>query len=115
LYIAGRAESLKVEHDIVAYNVLCIRNYVQTSVLGQTLFQFPVTVDCSNESVYASFEADVRVFKIVSDHLDHRLVDVHEGSSEATCCGFYIVAVLINSFTLVCSIGLYAEVFVPDG
>jgi hypothetical protein len=51
----------------------------------------------------------VRVSKIIPDHIDHCLVDVHEGISWDTCCDFYIVAVLINRFSLICSVDLYTE------
>jgi hypothetical protein len=79
--MARRAEGLEVEHDVVGYTVLCVDNYVWKSILGQSLFQFHVTADCSTESVDACFEYDVRVSKIVPDHIDHCLVDVHEGTS----------------------------------
>jgi thiosulfate reductase cytochrome b subunit len=42
-------------------------------------------------------------------------VDVHEGTSWHTCCGFYIVAVRINRFILVCFVDLCAEVLFADG
>jgi hypothetical protein len=57
----------------------------------------------------------VPVSKIVPDHTDHRLVDVHEGVFWDTRCGFYIVAVQINRFILVCFVDLCAEVLFADG
>jgi hypothetical protein len=42
-------------------------------------------------------------------------VDVHEGISWDTCCGFDIVAVQINRFILVCFVDLCAEVLFADG
>jgi hypothetical protein len=47
----------------------------------------------STESVDACCEHDVRVSKIIPNHIDHCLVDVHEGTSWDTCCSFYIVTV----------------------
>jgi hypothetical protein len=84
------------------------------NIPGQLLFQFPVTVDCSTEYVHASFEDNLRAFNIVSEHIDHPLMDVDEGASRDTCCGFYIVAVHINCFNLILLIDLCAEVFVAD-
>jgi hypothetical protein len=104
--ISCRAELLEVEDDVVASTVLRVDNHVRRNILGQQLFQIPDTVDCSIESVNTSFEDDLRALKMTSDHIGHRLVDVHEGFSRDTCCGFYIVAVQINRFILVCFVDL---------
>jgi hypothetical protein len=56
----------------------------------------------------------VPVSKIVRDHIGRCLVDVHGGTSWGTCCGFYIVAVRINRFILVCYVDLCAEVLFAD-
>jgi hypothetical protein len=57
----------------------------------------------------------VRVSNIVPDHIDHCLVDVHEGTSWETCCVFLHVAVQINRFILVCFVDLCAEMLFADG
>jgi hypothetical protein len=64
----------------------------------------------------------VRVLKIVPDHIDHCLVDVHEGTFWDTCCGFsttptsfYFCAVQINRFIVVCFLDLCAEMLFADG
>jgi hypothetical protein len=93
---------------------LCRNNHDWKNVLGQSFFHFHVSADCPAESVDACFVHDLPVSKIVRDHMDHCLVDVHEGSSWDTCCGFYIVAVRINRFILVCFVDLCAEVLVAD-
>jgi hypothetical protein len=79
-------------------------------MLDLSFFRLHVSGECSDENVDACFVDDFPVLKIVLDRMDHCLVDVHEGTSWDTCCGFYIVAVQINRFILVCFVDLCAEV-----
>jgi hypothetical protein len=94
---------------------LFLDKHVWKNILGPSLFRLQVTADCSTDSVDACFEHDVRVSKIVPDHIDHWLVDVHEGTSRETFCGLNIVAAQINRLNLVCFVNFCAEMLFADG
>jgi hypothetical protein len=68
---------------------MCPDNHDLKNILIPSFFLLHVSAGCSTESVDACFEHDVRVSKIVPDHIDHYLVNVHEGTSWGTCCVFF--------------------------